>query len=155
MPAGHLITGATGEEAAVRFLQRNGYVILEKNWRHKSYELDVVCRAPEKRKRLLGQWLGKQSSVTGELVFVEVKTRKLSAFGGLEGARAAFDKGKQNRLARAVALYLTEHDAWSEACRMDLVCVSLEDAGYKVEHYENVLDFGNAMGGGNAAWQPW
>ncbi len=155
MPAGHLITGATGEEAAVRFLKRKGYAILEKNWRHKSYELDVVCRAPEAGKRLFCQWLGTRSQDARELVFVEVKTRNLSAFGGLEGARGAFDKGKQKRLARAVALYLTEHDAWSEPCRMDLVCVSLEESGYIVEHYENVLDFGNTLGGGDAAWQPW
>ena len=153
MPAGHLIAGATGEEVAVRFLERRGYAVLERNWRHKSYELDVVCLAPQGQGRnFLGQRHGTR---VRELVFVEVKTRRRSAFGGLEGAARAFDAGKQRRLARAVAFYLSEHDAWNEPCRMDLICVSLEEPGHRVEHYENVLDFGNVMGGGNAAWQPW
>ncbi len=156
MSAGHLIAGATGEDAAVIFLERRGYAILDRNWRHKSYELDVVCLAPLAGGRsFLKNWFSSPSEDARALVFVEVKTRSLSAFGGLEGALGAFGKAKQQRLARAVAYYLSEHDAWSRTCRLDLICVSLEEPDYKVEHYEDVLDFGNAMGGGDTAWQPW
>ena len=58
----HLKTGATGEELACRYLERHGYSILERNWRHQHREIDIIA-----------QW--------GEtLVIAEVKTRGVGSF---------------------------------------------------------------------------
>src|SRR5437868_10634463 len=62
--SGHLRRGARGEKLACRFLKRNGYKILFRNFRGRSGgEIDVVCRDRD------------------TLVFVEVKTRTREDFG--------------------------------------------------------------------------
>ena len=42
--AAHNDLGRKGEEKAVEYLVREGYVVLERNWRLKHRELDVICR---------------------------------------------------------------------------------------------------------------
>src|SRR5499427_2382305 len=62
--SGHLRRGALGEKLACRYLKRNGYKILFRNFRGRSGgEIDVVCREDD------------------TLVFVEVKTRASEGFG--------------------------------------------------------------------------
>ena len=41
--AAHNDLGRKGEEKAVEYLVREGYVVLERNWRLKHRELDVIC----------------------------------------------------------------------------------------------------------------
>ncbi|MCR4324789.1 MAG: YraN family protein [Candidatus Curtissbacteria bacterium] len=55
--------GKIGEDAAVKFLQKNGYKIIEHNFRIRGGEIDIIAKD------------GKT------LVYVEVKTRSTSAFG--------------------------------------------------------------------------
>src|ERR1041384_2243957 len=62
--SGHLRPGALGEKLACRYLKRNGFKILFRNFRGRSGgEIDVVCRDNH------------------TLVFVEVKTRAGEDFG--------------------------------------------------------------------------
>ena len=69
--AAHNDLGRKGEEKAVEYLVREGYVVLERNWRLKHRELDVIC--------LKGDLL----------VVVEVKTRDLpDAYIKAKGIRA-------------------------------------------------------------------
>ena len=56
-------TGHTGEEAAVRYLEQQGYIILERNFRLRIGEVDIIARHGE------------------YLVFIEVKTRRTKNFG--------------------------------------------------------------------------
>jgi putative endonuclease len=63
MAARHLITGKSGEEAAVRYLRGKGYKVLDTNWRHGGLEIDIIC-------------LHKDT-----VVFVEVKTRSQGGLG--------------------------------------------------------------------------
>src|SRR5580765_2652924 len=75
----HLRRGARGEKLACRFLRRNGYKILYRNFKGRSGgEIDVVCRD------------------RNTLVFVEVKTRTREDFGR---PVAAVNRKKQNRIA--------------------------------------------------------
>ncbi len=94
--------GRYGEQVAARHLQDSGLVILERNWRCRHGELDIVAR---------------EGPV---LVICEVKTRSSVAFGdpaeAVVGAKAA-------RLRRLAALWLDAHPgAWPEV-RIDVVSV--------------------------------
>lgn len=96
--------GALGEQLAVDHLRGLGLQIVERNWRCRYGELDVV--AADGR----------------VLVFVEVKTRTGDQFGG---AVAAVTPAKVRRLRRLAGLWLAEHrDAWA-AVRLDVVAITI------------------------------
>lgn len=84
MKKNHLETGALGEELAVTYLQERNYLILERNWRCKHFEIDIIA------------------THQNILVFVEVKTRNSLAFGFPE---ESINKIKMKRLKLAAALY--------------------------------------------------
>src|SRR6202040_4444093 len=76
----HLRRGLLGEKLAGRFLHKNGYKVLYRNFRGRSGgEIDIVCRDDD------------------TLVFVEVKTRAREDFGR---PVAAVDRQKQKRISR-------------------------------------------------------
>jgi putative endonuclease len=84
----HLATGAEGEELAVNYLVKSDYLILERNWRCKHFEIDIIA------------------THQSLLVFVEVKTRTSLAFGYPE---ESISKIKMKRLKLAAALYHFHH----------------------------------------------
>lgn len=134
MSAGHLSLGRLGEDAAVSFLKRMGATIRERNYRCKMGEIDVVCD--------FGQ----------EILFVEVKTRSL---GGMGLPGEAVNRAKQRRLLKAAARYLSLNRLWERPCRFDLITVVQSPRGLDVEHFENVIDASDIMGGRHSSWQPW
>ena len=77
--------GAWGEGLAVALLEQSGLVIVERNWRYKRAEIDIIARE------------------NGVLVFVEVKTRAYSAFGLPEGM---VDQRKRKLLIDAAMAYM-------------------------------------------------
>jgi putative endonuclease len=93
--------GEPAENLAVAFLEREGLRILERNYRCRFGEIDVVAA----------------SGAT--LVFVEVRARASEAFGGAAGSITA---SKRRRLVAAARHYLARHRADS-ACRFDVVLV--------------------------------
>lgn len=113
------LRGDKGEEAAARFLRKRGLKVLERNWRFRQWELDIICRDGD------------------TLVFVEVKTRKT---GGMGTPADALDHKKQARLVKAASHYLSRNDAWDEPCRFDFVAVLDSGASMDVEHIENAFD---------------
>ena len=132
-------TGAEGEEAAASYLSRMGWNILDRNWRSRQLELDIVAEEKE------------------TLVFVEVKTR---AEGGLQSPFEALTHTKKERLCRAAEAWLEAHDAWGRPCRFDLVCVTSRAGTYHTELIRNVIEYGeqsprNALGRRDTSWQPW
>ncbi len=95
----------TGEDAAAAVLADQGFVILERNYRCRLGEIDIVARD--------GQ----------VLCFVEVK-----AVSGDE-AGSPFEKvtpHKQSRIVRVAQAYLQEHRQEEEPCRFDVVGVWLD-----------------------------
>src|ERR1051325_6924403 len=84
--APHLRRGARGEKLACRYLRRNGYKILFRNFRgHSGGEIDIVCRDRD------------------TLVFVEVKTRTREDFGRpLEAVK----RQKQRQISRGGLAWL-------------------------------------------------
>lgn len=102
--------GALGEQLAVAYLHRRGLLILDRNWRCRYGELDVIAEHvdPETGGRTL--------------VFVEVKTRTGDGFGGLAEAVTPV---KARRLRRLAGLWLREHDGSWSAVRIDVIGVRL------------------------------
>ncbi len=109
MAADQAQRGAAVEAAARAHLQQAGLRWLASNVRYRGGELDLVMREP---------------GSNGSLVFIEVRYRRSTAFGG--GA-ASVDVGKRRRLLQAAQLYLAQHHQFAELpCRFDVVEASGE-----------------------------
>src|SRR5437667_11881055 len=103
----HLRRGARGEKLALRFLRRNGYKILYRNFRGRSGgEIDIVCRDND------------------TLVFVEVKTRASEDFGR---PFEAVNRDKQKRISRGALAWLRMLDNPDIFFRFDVVEVVITD----------------------------
>ena len=81
--------GSWGEERAARYLCLRGYRILEKNYRCRFGEIDLIARRG------------------GYLVFIEVKLRKDARFAE---AREFVGHAKQERILKTAQLWLQEHE---------------------------------------------
>lgn len=99
------------EEAAARFLKRKGYRIIERNYRTRFGEIDIVAR------------------YGGYLVFVEVKSGKSEFF-----PRTRVDLSKVKKIELAANVYLLERKVKYEALRIDVIEVSEKG----IEHIEGV-----------------
>jgi len=97
--------GKAGEEAAVQFLRQHGYRILERNYRCRFGEIDLIARDG-----LM-------------LAFVEVKTRRSQKYGP---AAAAVTLQKQRHLIKASQAYLIQRKKADELCRFDVVTVEMD-----------------------------
>ena len=106
--------GDQAEDQAARFLEQRGLKIVVRNFRCRGGEIDLICRD------------GKA------LVFVEVRLRKNTAFGG---AGASINAGKQRRIILAAQHYLVMHDKTDGDCRFD--CVLL-DGNAKQHPQQNI-----------------
>lgn len=100
--------GRTGERMAGEALHQRGYSILERNFRCQYGEIDLVAEHE------------------GELVFVEVKTRRGTAFGRPE---EAVTFRKQQKILEVASYYLDTHNCWQRAWRIDVVAVQFSQAG--------------------------
>jgi putative endonuclease len=115
--------GAAGEDLAALWLRRAGLRILARNYRCAGGEVDIVA---EER---------------GELVFVEVRTRRR---GGLVGPEESLTRRKQARLVHAAEHYLQGAAAAERPWRIDLVAIEVGPQGAvrRVEHLRNVVEWG-------------
>ena len=87
----------------MRWYERNGYRLVERNWRTREGELDLIVRR-------------------GQLtVFCEVKTRRSDAYGS---PAAAVTVTKQRRIRRLALLWLQQRGAGGGAIRFDVACVT-------------------------------
>jgi putative endonuclease len=116
----HLRRGERGEKLACRFLRRNGYKILYRNFKGRSGgEIDIVCRDND------------------TLVFVEVKTRTREDFGR---PVAAVDRQKQKRISRGGLAWLRMLDNPDIFFRFDVVEVIVaDDAKPRLELIKNAF----------------
>jgi putative endonuclease len=95
--------GARGEDRAVRHLARHGYRIVERNYRCKVGELDIVAR---------------DGSV---LVFVEVRSRRDGERGS---ALDAVTWHKRRKVSRVAMVYLAQRRPRFEQARFDVVAIT-------------------------------
>jgi putative endonuclease len=100
--------GAAGERLAAERLRAAGYVIRAMNYRCAVGEVDIVAEEG------------------GDIVFIEVKTRRGVAFGLPE---EAVTPAKQRKLIAAAQTYLAEAETPDVSWRIDVVGVALSSAG--------------------------
>jgi putative endonuclease len=110
----HIELGKKGEDAACEFLIDLGYTILERNWRNKFEEIDIIARDGEM------------------LVIAEVKTRSSISFGNPE---LSVGLRKQRLLVNAAEAYIVKHNSDLET-RFDILSVIMLPHGPKVTHIQ-------------------
>ena len=114
-----VVLGAAGEDVAERFLTRRGMVLLDRNWRCREGEIDIVMR-------------------DGDVVVVcEVKTRRSTSFGV---PVEAVTRAKLARLRRLAGCWLREHPAvGARGVRLDVVgLLRGPDGTFAVDHRPGV-----------------
>ena len=108
--------GNRAESMACDYLQAKGYKIIERNFRNRFCEIDIVCSNAE------------------YICLIEVKYRKNNTYGGGVGA---INHDKQNRLRRAFEYWLMENENYSNLQpRIDVVIVDQEG---NIGHIENAI----------------
>ncbi len=112
-------TGATGEKLATAFLRKNGYEILNTNWRYKQMEVDIIAF--------------KDNIV----VIAEVKTRSQKS-ANFEMPHLAVTRQKQKNLIIAANAYVLQFDYDCDT-RFDIVGVIFTEKGPVIEHIEDAF----------------
>lgn len=97
--------GARGEELAATYLAGAGYTVLERNWRCKIGELDIIAED------------------AGQVVGVEVKTRSSLGFGH---PAEAVNPVKLRRISRLVRRWCLEHHRNARTVRVDVLAILME-----------------------------
>jgi putative endonuclease len=116
--------GAWGEDHAARQLEAGGYAIVERGWRCRFGEIDLIATQGD------------------ALVFVEVRTRRGSARGSAE---ESITPAKARRLARLADAYLAAREQsgtpWPGPYRIDVIAITLDRAGRieKFNHIESAI----------------
>ncbi len=104
--------GKQGENLAVEYLMEEGYEILERNWRFKHTEVDIIARDRD------------------QLVIAEVKTRTGNSWGE---PYTAVDIRKQRSLIFAAERYIFSHNLDLDV-RFDIVSIIIDHNRTVVEH---------------------
>jgi len=110
--------GKKGEEYAVKYLKKLGYLILETNWRVRKLEVDIIAKDGE------------------NLVIVEVKARSTNVFGEPE---VFVSKKKQSNLIKAAHEFIQQIDFNGET-RFDVISILENNGKFIVKHIQNAFE---------------
>lgn len=109
--------GKWGEDLAVAHLLKEGYNIVERNWRYGKEEIDIIAQNAD------------------FLIIVEVKTRHSSQFGDPQDF---VTKGQQRHLINAADAYIIEKDLDVEV-RFDVIAITTDDLPPKLTHIDDAF----------------
>lgn len=115
--AEHNDIGALGERLAKEYLVKQGFAILETNWRKGKHEVDIIAYKE------------------GLIVFVEVKTRSSQGHGDPEDF-VTIDK--QRAYIRLANNYVLEKER-DEEVRFDIIAIEVSQTGYQLDHIEDAF----------------
>jgi len=116
----NLGVGNRGEELAAAFLERNGFRIVERNFRCKGGEVDIIAKD------------GKT------IVFIEVKSRRTLTYGVPQLAVTPF---KQRQISKAALTWLSKKRLHDSPARFDVISILLESSySHQIEHIRNAFD---------------
>lgn len=114
-------TGQLGEQAAADYLSNQGYRILERNFRSRGGEVDIVARDRQ-----------------GCIAFVEVKTRRSLAYGL---PQQAVTIRKQRQVSKGALSWLARNRLQNNSARFDVIAVLLQNGTQpQIEHIINAFD---------------
>ncbi|OGO43111.1 MAG: hypothetical protein A2137_07835 [Chloroflexi bacterium RBG_16_58_8] len=113
-------TGTLGEQLARDFVAKNGYQVLDTNYRCRDGEVDIIAKQDD------------------TLVFIEVRTKKSRQFGTPE---ESITPTKMERLRTVAAHYGIEHDNLPLNWRIDVVAIQMDTRGRveRIELIENAV----------------
>lgn len=109
--------GNDGEDFATTYLEKNGYRILDRQWRCVYGEIDVVCEKD------------------AEVVFVEVKSRHDDTYGYPEDA---VTPAKRKHLAACADEYLALHHRTEDSWRVDVIAIEFDQDPPNLVHIEAI-----------------
>ena len=111
--------GKFGEDLATRFLIRNGYKILENNFRNHYGEIDIIAQDKD------------------TIVFVEVRSRHSNRFGPAQGS---VNRAKQRKISMVALGYLQAKGKIGKKARFDVVAISSTEGEDRVELFRNAFE---------------
>ncbi|MEX2415292.1 MAG: YraN family protein [Paenibacillaceae bacterium] len=115
------LTGRRGEDLAADYLTQDDYLIVERNWRCRSGELDLIARKD------------------GLLIIIEVRSRKsLLQFGH---PIESVERRKQTQVRRTAEVYVTMSSQSGSQIRFDVITVLLAKDGslHEINHIQNAF----------------
>lgn len=112
-------TGKSGEEIASDYLKQKGYTILERNFRCKQGEIDIIAMEKE------------------EIVFIEVKTRRNRLYGL---ASEAVNKQKKKHLINSIRYYMHIRNLQNDFIRIDVIEIYIKDRKIQINHIKQAID---------------
>jgi len=112
--------GKFGEDIASKYLEEKGYKIKERNYRTFLGEIDII------------------SEYKGNIIFVEVKTRRSDKFGYPE---EAINFNKQRKIIKNALCYLAKYNLWEKNYCFDVILVSISNHRdiEKINHIKNAF----------------
>jgi putative endonuclease len=112
--------GAFGEQAVAEYLVHHNIEVVERNWRIREGEIDIIALNP-----------------TGTFSFIEVKTRSSLAFGH---PFEAVNRDKAHRLQRLALAWLATHGCLGREYQIDVAAVLISaDGTPSIEYRTNLL----------------
>ena len=114
----HYRFGKEAEKQAAKYLENNGYKILERNWRFHKFEIDLIAHDLK----------------NDEIIIVEVKARIDPMVDPID----SITKKKIRNLVTAADQYLTENDIEQE-CRFDIIIIEKKKDKWFIEHIEDAF----------------
>jgi len=118
LPSKAQITGRLGEDAAAKYLKKNNFLILDKNYRVKNAEIDIIAKDK------------------GTIAFIEVKTRK-TLRKGLPAESVNYPK--QKKIISAALYYIRENNINNTRLRFDVIEVFEKNGSHEFNLIKNAF----------------
>ncbi|MCX7829994.1 MAG: YraN family protein [Acidobacteria bacterium] len=116
-PSDKISKGIKGEDIARQFLSKKGYKIVERNFKIKGGEADLIAKFQEK------------------IIIIEVKTRSSEKFGT---PQSAVNRKKFKRLLLAGTVYCRKNGLSTKSLQIDVVAIQIKNGEPSVRHFENI-----------------
>ncbi|MEW4981937.1 MAG: YraN family protein [Cycloclasticus sp.] len=110
--------GQQGEDLALKFLQQKGLTLIQRNYRSRLGEIDLVMKDQE------------------HIVFVEVRFRSSTRFGG---ALFSIDRRKQSKLIKCAQHYIANESS-QQTFRFDVIAISPSASQHEIQWISNAFD---------------
>lgn len=111
--------GKEGEKKAIEFLTRQGYQIIEKNYRKRTGEIDIIAFDPSQ----------------SEIVFIEVKTRRSLNFGYPE---ESVNNKKIKKIIETAEQWLEDKKSSGKEWRIDIISIEWQKEIPTIDHFKNI-----------------
>lgn len=111
-------TGKIGEDIVVKYLEQNGYTIIERNFECRQGEIDIIAKDKE------------------EIVFIEVKTRTNENYGK---PKEAVDKTKKKHIYKSSEFYVYINHLENEPIRIDVIEVYKKQEKFIIHHIKQAI----------------